>query len=350
LALAKAAADQALALQPDLGEARVALAQYWYWGHRDYAQALQQLELARQSLPNDPTVELYVAYIERRQGRWDEALAGIRRAVVLDPRSSSALDELAQTYLDLGRYAEADQIFARAVAVTQDPTDELITQAVNTVLWKGDVAPLRAALGSLTPGSDDYAGNANVFFILDWWSRDFAAAAEKAETGTAVNWDDSADIVLPRRLYLALAYAAAGDDAKAKPLYVELHTQMQAALQQRPDDADAHLALAFAAAGLGLTDEAVKEGRKVSSLMPVSRDAKSGPGYVAWLAKLYVRAGDNDQAIAALKQLQSLPARGYCFSPALLNLDPIWDPLRKDPGFQKLLADAQAGATETAQP
>jgi tetratricopeptide (TPR) repeat protein len=266
----------------------------------------------------------------------------MQRAIVLDPRSSLSIDQLAVAYQSLRRYAEADQVFARAVAVTQDPTDEQITQAYNNVVWKGDLAPLRAALGSLTAGSDDYSGNALSFFLLGWWSRDYPAAVKTAETDTATNWTGQSNETLPRHLYLAWAYQASGDNIKAQPLYAEVRTQMQAALQQRPDDPDLHLALGFAAAGLGLKDEAIREGRKATTLMPVSRDAYSGPSYLGYLAQLFVRLGENDQALDTLRQLLAMPSSGVAISPALLKLDPVWDPIRKDPRFQKLIADGEA--------
>ncbi len=345
LAAAKAAADQALALQPDLGEAHKALGVYWYYGHRDYTQALQQLEIARNTLPNNASVETYVAAIARRQGRWDDAIASFQRAIVLDPRSSLSIDQLAFAYQSLRRYAEADQVYARAVAVTHDPTDEQITRAFNTVYWKGDLAPLRAALGSLTSGSDDYSGNASSFFQLGWWSRDYPAAAKTAQTDTAANWTVYSNETFPRQLYLAWAYQAAGDNAKAQPLYTELRAQMQAALLQRADDPDLHLALGFAAAGLGLKDEAIREGRKAVDLMPMSLDAYSGPAYPAYLAQLYVRVGENGQAIDTLRQVIALPSGGSAISPALLKLDPVWDPLRNDPRFQKMIADGETAST-----
>jgi tetratricopeptide (TPR) repeat protein len=114
---------------------------------------------------------------------------------------------------------------------------------------------------------------------------------------------------------------------------------MQNALAQRSDDADLHLALGFAAAGLGLKDEAIREGRKATELMPVSRDSYSGPGYLTWLAQLYARVGENDQAIVTLQQVIALPFSGIAIPSALLKLDPAWDPLRKDARFQKLIDD-----------
>ncbi len=343
LAAAKAAADQALALQPDLGEAHVALGTYWYYGHRDYAQALLQLDLAQKSLPNSATVELYVGAILRRQGQWDDAITHMQRAIALDPRSSLSIDQLAIVYQTLRRYAEAEPVFARAVAVTQDPTDEQITQAFNYVVWKGDLAPMRAAVASLTVGGADYSGNALSVFQLSWWSRNFSGAAKVAENDMQANWADQSNVTLPRRLYLAFAYQAGGDKAKAQPLYAEVRAQMQTVLVQRPDDPDLHLALGFAAAGLGLKDEAIREGRKATALMPVSRDGYSGPGYLVQLAQIYLRVGENDQAIDTLREVLALPSGGVAISPALINLDPIWDLLRNDPRFRKLTQSKAAG-------
>ena len=219
------------------------------------------------------------------------------------------------------------------MAVTQDPTDEQITQAYNTVLWKGDLAPLRTAVGSLRVGSEDYSGNAWSVFLLRWWSRDYSAAAQTAEMDTQVNWSGQDNVTLPRRLFLAWAYQASGDNTKAQPVYAEVRTQMESALQQSPDDPDLHLALGFAAAGLGMKDDAIREGRKATALIPVSRDSFSGPGYLTQLAQLYVRVGENDQAIATLREALALPSGGASISPALLKLDPVWDPLRKDLRF-----------------
>jgi TolB-like protein/Tfp pilus assembly protein PilF len=341
LAAAKAAAEKSLALQPDLGEGHMALGVYWYYGHRDYAQALQQLELARKSLPNNAAVELYIGAIMRRQGQWTDAIAHIERAIVLDPRSSLALDQLGAAYQALHRYAEADQAFTRAVGVTRDPSDERITQGGNTVLWKGDLSPLRAAVGSLAVGSEDYSGNAWSIFMLGWWSRDYSAAAKLAETNRDANWSDSSNVTFPRRLYLAFAYHAGGDTAKAQPIYAEVYTQLQSALPQRPDDPDLHLALGLAAAELGHKDEAISEGRKATALLPVSRDAYSGPGYLGWLAQIYLRVGENAQAIDTLRELLAVPSSGAAISPALLKLEPLWDPIRKDPGFKRLLVGTE---------
>lgn len=336
LAAAKTAADRALALQPNLGQGHYALGLYEYWGHRDYADAAAQLELARRALPNSATVELIIASIARRQGRWDEAVALFRTATLLDPHSEFAFNQLAVTYESMHRYADADLAYAGAIAVSRDPVGNRVAQAFNQLMWKGDPVPLRAALAALAPGSDAYISNIMTMYFERWLARDYAGAAKIVEADKADDWVDPDNIVLPRRLYLAWALQAAGDTAKATAAYAEVATRVRATLVERPDDADLHLALGFAYAGLGRKPEAVAEGERAVALMPVSKDALTGPDMLASQAQLYVRVGQPDQAIAVIGRVLSIPY-GAPLSSALLQLDPAWDPLRDDPRFKALL-------------
>ncbi|WP_254424390.1 winged helix-turn-helix domain-containing protein [Rhodanobacter sp. C05] len=336
LAAAKTAADRALALQPNLGQGHYALGLYDYWGHRDYAAASTQLELARRALPNSATVELIIASIARRQGHWDEAVALFHTATVLDPHSEFAFNQLAVTYQSMHRYADADRAYVGAIAVSRDPAGNRVAQAFNQLMWKGDPAPMRAALAALAPGSEAYASNIMSMYFERWLARDYAGAIKIVEADKADDWVDPNNIVLPRRLYLAWAMQAAGDTAKATAAYAEVAARMRAALVDRPDDADLHLALGFAYAGLGRKPEAVAEGERAVALMPVSKDALTGPDMLASQAQLYVRVGQPDQAIALIGRVLSIP-NGAPLSSALLRLDPAWDQLRDDPRFKALL-------------
>jgi len=340
LAAAKAAADRALTLQPGLGEGHLALATYYYWGHRDYAAATEQLELARKALPNSADVATMIASIARRQGRVADMIAGFQQATLLDPRSAFALDQLGLAYAAMRKYAEADRGFAQAEAVTTDPADERVTHALNTVLWKGDTAPLRAALGALSPGGDAYASNAQPFFLLHWWSRDFAAAAQTAVNNADVDWIDQVNTALPRPLYAAWSQEASGDRAKAQQTYQQVKKLVSAALLQQPERAELHLALGYANAGLGLKDEAVDEARRAVELMPVSRDALSGSGMLVFAAQIHVRVSDYGAAFDLLKTALS-NLSGQTVSAATLKLDANWDPIRKDPRFAQLLTLAE---------
>jgi len=336
LAEAKAAADRALTLQPNLGQGHYALGLYDYWGHRDYAGAITQLELARQALPNSATVELLIAAIARRQGRWDEALARFRAATVLDPHSEFAFNQLGVTYQSLRLYAEADKAYAAALALSRNTTGEHMAQAFNELAWKGDPARLRTAVATFTPGSAAYASNIMGVYFERVLARDYAGAVKVAEADKAEEWDDPDNIVLPRRLFLAWAFESAGDTAKATDAYTEVAEHARAALVERPEDADLHLALGFAYAGLGRKQEAVAEGERAVALMPVTEDALTGADMLAHQAQLYVRVGQHDQAIALIGRLLSMPT-GVILSTALLRLDPVWDPLRDDPRFRALL-------------
>ena len=336
LEAAKSAADRALALQPGLGEGHHALAIYHYWGHRDYAAAVEQLELARNALPNSADVAILLASIARRQGRAADMIAGFREATLLDPRSAFALDQLGLAYAALRRFADADRTFVQAEAVTADPADERVTHALNTVAWKGDVAPLRTALGALSPGSDAYASNASSFFLLYWWSRDFAAAARTAVNSPDTEWADQVNTALPRQLFAGWALEASGDQAKAQETYRIVQKSASSALLQQSGRAELHMALAFSNAGLGLKKEAINEAQRAIELLPVSRDALSGSGMQVYAAQVFVRVGDFGSAFeilqAALTQLS-----GQSISAALLKLDPSWDPIRNDPRFASLL-------------
>jgi len=344
LAAAKDAADRALSLQPELGEGHFALAFYWYWGFREYARAQAELDLARKTMPQSFDVEEISAAIARRQGKWEQTLKGLHRAQEFDPRNSSPSFEFGQTYAQLRRYAEADQAYARAAVLSADPALSQIRRAQNTVAWKGDIAPLRATLSALSPSSDAYRSSQPAFFDLAWYARDFAGAVRIAEASDKPNWLYSrGNSVLPRKLRLAWADTAIGDVAKANALYTEIHATYQAVVKERPADWDGHMALGLAAAGLGLKDEAIAEGRRAVELLPLTRDAFAGPEYLAYLAQLYLSVGENSPAMDMLQQLMSVPA-GLSMSSALLELDPVWDPLRKDPRFETLVRQGENSA------
>jgi TolB-like protein/Flp pilus assembly protein TadD len=335
LAAAKAAADRSLALKPDLGEGHEALALYEYWGHRNYDAAVAQLELARASLPNSASIEVDLAAILRRQGAMEKAVAAFRRATLLDPRNLNSLGQLALTYQMLRRYDAADSAGARALAIGYDTVDYRIDRGINEVLRSGDLGPIRAAVSVLEPGSSLYASNVETVFYVAFFGRDFAAAIRVARSDTSTAWTSTGNVALPRLLFVARAQEGAGDSAAARQSYAAARSAVRQDLQRRSDDPDLHLALGLSYAGLGGKDEALKEGQRAAELMPVSRDAVTGPEFLYWNAWIDAQVGEKAKAIAVLRQFLQLPTGGFT-SPALLRIDPTWDVLRKEPGFQAL--------------
>ena len=348
LAAAKGAVDKALLQQPGLAAAQLPLALYYYWGFRDYTQALQHLEIARRARPNDADVVQFIASIARRQAQWEPALEGYRVAAALNPRASITHFLIGEVYLQLRHYAESEQARLRAIDLSADPGAAHVRHAETLLYWKGDLMTLRAALDALTPGSDAYSGNISWFYRLHWWSRDYAGAIRIAESSVAATWTEAGNLVLPRNLSLAQAYAAAGDSAKAKGLLENVRAQLQDLLRASPQSPDLHIALGLADAGLGMKEEALAEGHKGAALMPVSLDAFTGPVYLGKLAQICATVGANDEAIEIIGKLFAMPA-GHVLTPALLKLDTVWDPLRADPRFKQLLADEQLPLPLTAK-
>jgi TolB-like protein len=336
---AKAAAERALQLQPNLGEGHSALAFYYYWGFRDYGRAIAELDEARKTMPQNFDLEVIRAAVARRQGKWDDTLDGLHRAAEYDPRNSSPQFELGQTYAHLRRYAEADAAYAHAAELSTDPGLSQIRRAQNTFLWKGDLVPLRTTLAALPKDGDAFRASTAALFDMAWWSRDFATAAKVAELDWSDIWTMSrGNSVLPRKLRLAWAYDAMGEKAKARDAYTSVRDDYRHKVDARPGDWDAHATLGLASAGLGIKDEAIAEGRRAAELLPLSRDAFAGTEYLQHLAHIYAVVGEKDQAIAELKKLLAVPA-GLSLSLAMLRVDPTWDSLRDDPRFKALLKD-----------
>ncbi|HKK08772.1 MAG TPA: hypothetical protein VKA44_07805, partial [Gemmatimonadota bacterium] len=240
LAAAREAADRALRLQPDLGQGHLALALWYYWGHRNYDAGIAQLEAARKALPSSAEVQADLAAIERRKGEWERSLASFRKATLLDPRRPDPFAQLGLTYQMLRRYGEADSAFARAGMLEPESAVWGWGRAVNTLLWKGDLGPFRSLLSRLQPGSDLYRATVGVRFQVLWLDRDYEAAIRAARSDTASSWDDANNVALPRALRVGWALEAAGRPDSARQVYAAVRSRMQQALAGRPDEPDLH--------------------------------------------------------------------------------------------------------------
>jgi serine/threonine-protein kinase len=326
LRLARAAADRALELDPDLPEAHLAFGYYYYWGFRAYDQALEELAVAEQGLPGDADVLTARGYIYRRQGKWEEAIANLQRAAELDPRDAHIFFELGATHRALRRYDEAERYYDKALAIEPEYEGVVYGRAQNSYRRDGDLEPLRAYVSAYPEAH------------LRRWSvevlnRNYPAALaalSQVEDETIISQHEYD----PPSLYSGLTHIYAGQPELARAAFDSARVSYEAAVSELPDDAVRHWGLGLAYAGLGMEEDAVREGQMAVDLMPMSKDAYSAPGPLYGLAQIHTMVGDYEAAIDQLDYLLSIPSS---VSVPRLRLDPTWDPLRDHPRFQALL-------------
>jgi tetratricopeptide (TPR) repeat protein len=333
LAAAKDAADRALALDPNLPETHLALGYYRYWGQRDFTGGLAEFQQAEKGLPNNLDITDAIALVQRRLGHWDEAIDEFRRVVELDPRNTIAYISLATTYYSLRRFPEALATVDRILAWEPTNTDALFVKA--SIFWAtGDLKAVEPLLAN--PSIDPGLRGVQALF-----ERRYAAAIEILSTAVAAKTKrgESSD---NEQFLLGLSQQRAGDLAAARATYQSAAQDFQRELEKvapgAPAEAGLHAALGLAHAGLGEAASAIAEGQKAMAMHPTSKDPFEGPRKEESMANIYALLGDADHAIPILKRLLQIPYGG-AITPALLRLDPLWDPIRNDPRFQELAAE-----------
>lgn len=340
LEAATMAAARAIELQPDLPEAHLAMGYVHYWGHRDYEAGLREFAIAQASLPNDKNVIAAIAFVHRRQGKLDEAVAGLQQAAALDPRDTRQPRDIADTLGYMRRYADALISNERALAIAPDNVEALVNRSA-VLQMSGDTAAAKRALDAI-PSDDDPQGSvtfARANLALRTRQPDDALAA----LAHAPDWisDNENNGRAPSALLRARALALKGDAAPAREAFLDAQRLIEGSIRENGEQAVARINLADIHAGLGDKDAALKSARRATELIPISRDALDGSYYLAELARIEAQVGDAESALGHLRELLTAPA-GYVVSAASLGADPAWDPLRKDPRFATLIADARA--------
>jgi TolB-like protein/Flp pilus assembly protein TadD len=344
LTRAKSEAETALRIHPELGDARLALAYYHYYGGHEYDLARKQLALAQQATPNDAEVWDGAAAVDRRQGRWQEAVANFEKAWQLDPRNASVIWNLAETYACLGRYADAKRVFAQGLTVNPQAHFFALAEAAIDLKKDGDLARLSAALESIPHEFDPGGAVTTVAVRLNLMKREYGQARQILERashrelndggigGTAGSLDG---YTFGREWYEGLIARGEGDAARAERGFETALLLVEADPRQCSCDAKTNAMLGLINAALGREEEAVAYGRRAVELLPVSLDAYDGPVVETNLAVIYAQIGERDQAIEQLARLLKLPNGP---TPGTLRVEPEWDPLRNDPRFEKLIA------------
>jgi serine/threonine-protein kinase len=335
LGSAEAAIQAAFRLRPDAGEAHLTRAQNLYRAYRDYEGAQAELEVAGRTLPNDPEVFALKGYIQRRQGRQDEALRNLAHAVDLDPRDFTTLQQIASSYHILRRYAEETSVLDRALAIEPNDVNTKVALAALQFHWKADTEPLHRTINSVRTTNPDSLPN----IASDWIScalaeRDTVAARNALNSCGDTPVTDN-DIHLNGPLIEGVLARMAKDEAKARAAFTAARAEQEKIVQTQPDYGPALCVLGLIDAGLGRKDEALREGRRAVELLPVEKDAIIGKLMTEYLAMIAAWAGGKDLACEQLAIAVRPPST---VSYGQLKLLPFWDPLRGDPRFEKIVA------------
>ena len=338
---ARQAAETALTLQPNLGEAVLAQGSYYYACLKDYDTAVRYFEEAGQFLPNSSRISESLAYVARRQGRWDRSEAYLKEAERIDPRNVNLLTQQATNYICLRRFPEALRKFDEVLDITPDDLNTLVSQAA-IAQAQGDLPRASTLLARLRPAADDIEGLETQVYqgILE---RRPAQIIPRLKEILAKPDPASGYFNGELRFWLGWAQEVAGDNDAARESWRQARSEMEPFLKEQPDNysligdlALINMDLGDKAAALALSDRAI-------AANPIEQNAVTGPVPIEVLARVTARMGEPDRAISVLQKLLSIPysgafAFGVPLTPALLRLDPMFDPLRNDPRFQKLVA------------
>jgi len=339
LALAEAAVQTATRLRPDAAETHLARAQYLYYGLRDYAGALAELEIARRALPNDPRLFELTGYILQRRGQPEEGLQNLQRAVELDPRNFFTLQQIALSYQSLRRYAEAIAALDRALAIEPDNAETRADRALVYLFWKADTRPLHQTIDAiLAQGPGAIVRAAVIWFACALAERD-PDAAERALVALGDNpCLFERGIILNHSFGEGLLARMNKDEARAGSAFETARAQQEKIVQAQPDYGPALCVLGLIDAALGRKDLALDEGRRAIALMPLEKDFINGSLVLQYFAITAAWAGEKDLALQQLEARVRGPVEGNMLSYGILKLHPLWDPLRGDPRFEKIVA------------
>jgi TolB-like protein/Tfp pilus assembly protein PilF len=341
---AKEALENAQKLQPNSPETLLFVGYYQYWVQRDYELAKTTFEHVSKMLPGNGEVSLALGAVARREGLWDESVAYWERGLALDPRNTALLIEVAWTYAALRQFPTALKLYDRALDILPN---ELSLMALKAGIYQAEGNVQEAAKLLLQVNAQT---NSNVAVRIK-----LAQLRLERNQTEAIRFEKARQAQLHfafgidkgiKQGGLALIHRVAGDTASAKALAEQARNTLEPLSKNQPDNAFVPAALAVDYAILDEKSSALNEAQRAITLVPSSKDRLSGPGFEENLALVEMIIGENSRAISTLTRLLQTPYGGWLYNPApitpaILKLDPLWDPLRADPGFQKLCEEKQ---------
>ena len=329
LARAKEAAAKALELAPDLGDAHLAQALYYYHGLRDYAGAQRELDLAAPTLSGKTEFLLPKQIVERRFGHWKDAVRDGEKAVSLNPRDPNLAGVLIETYRALRMYSEGEELADETIAkLPASAAENLWAYKCDFAFAQGDLKKVRDVVEA-GPGQSEW--KTSMLGMIEFYRRNYAEASRIMASIPSTREEP----------FIALALAdmqrLSGNSQGARIAFERARETMEKDISRRPNDPIAFGYLAFAFAGLGQKKEALDAIHRAAALAPIAQDAVDGANWMGAQAGVYAMMGESDLALEQLAKVVKLP-NGISYGDLLLN--PDWDPIRKDPRFEQALAQA----------
>jgi serine/threonine-protein kinase len=341
----KSIIDRALALAPNSPEAHFALGLFFYFGHRQYENALAEFNRTLELQPNNASARQYCAAVYRRRGEWERSLADSQRAQELDPRDGGIPYAMGDTYLALRLWKDAERAELRSLAINPDGAAAALDLLTTRLNGTGDIDSAWRALNDVPQGINlidsvvdrgDVARIINARVYLDVMERRFTDAFQALEKQVA---KDDLEHLQQLAGFVAVRVLA-GETEAAKSAGEEALPLFEARLRERPDDTFAMTGLSWVYLALGRNPDALRLSRQAADTISIEKDALAGPNFQNGLAQIEARAGAPEEAIKRLRHLLSIPA-GRVASIARFKIDPVWDPIRNRPDFQQLLSSPE---------
>ncbi len=326
------AVEKVLELEPDLPETQLALARYNFYVTQDYDRTLEIFESIQKARPN--LAPSYLGAIQMRRGNWEQSAEIYKKSFKLNPRSPGTAHFLGLIYERMRKYEEAMEWFDRAISIEPNYIWAQFGKVRVYYLANGDTEKARALLEALpTHRFNDY-----------WWilngllERNFQGVIDRLDS---LSYDVARGEYFNfyKQIGYAMVYHAMNNQSLMKTHAEKARIALEEALREHPEDSRIHASLGLAYAYLGRKEEAIREGKRAVSLYPLSKDAYGAPHYSNSLAMIYTIVGEYEEAINQLEYLMSIPS-GDIVSIFVLRLDPVWDPLRQHPRFQRLLEES----------